>query len=56
MSFIIDLLTLLNWNVRRTHNHGGDDSASDDSERDHPEFGLEFIDDEDALIDLEDYR
>jgi hypothetical protein len=43
VSLIDNLLALINWNVRRTHNHGGDDSASDDSERDPPEFGLEFI-------------
>lgn len=63
MSFIANLLALINWNIRRrTHNHGGDDSAvvirvagendtalkSEREEPDRPEFGLEFLGEEDT--------
>lgn len=55
MSFIANLLALINWNVRRrTHRHGGDVRNASAENNDRPKFGLEFIDDDDLAIDMED--
>lgn len=43
---------------RRVRNtSGGNDSNTSQSKNsDHPEFGLEFIDEGDAVVELEEYR
>jgi hypothetical protein len=51
MSAIANLQALVNWNIRRrTHNHGGDDSAST-SEKSGIEFIAERADEHDELAE-----